>query len=418
MITENVSQEVLIVDDVPENLQLLAAILTGEDLEVSFANSGQQAIETVTFAPPDIILLDISMPEMDGFEVCRRLKENPDTKDIPVIFLTALTNPENIVKGFQTGGVDYVTKPFNTEELIARVKTHLELKRRREEVNEYTKRLMELNQEQILLNSVLNQQKNTIELKNKDLTDSIEYAKIIQSSLLTQNEKIKTLFKNSFLLFIPKDKVSGDFYFFEKIGDEIVAIVADCTGHGVPGAFVSVLGITLLIQIVKHDKITEPSEIHKLLDRQFIDILSENNGSDFITDGMDVAICRLNPNTNEMKFSGSKRPLLIRRGNQILKYKASLNSVGGYRCDFNKEFQSHIIELKKNDIIYLFSDGYADQFGGEKNKKFGTKRFGHLLKDLPADITKQKEKLLSVFYGWKGKQEQIDDVSIFAFKYQ
>ncbi len=150
---EKSEHEVLIVDDVPENLQVLGNILNENELDVSFASSGQQALAAVAFEPPDIILLDISMPEMDGFEVCQRLKSNPETKKIPVIFLTARTSSESIIKGFELGAVDYVTKPFNASELVSRVFTHLEVYKSRQLIQKQIKELEQKNKELHELNA-------------------------------------------------------------------------------------------------------------------------------------------------------------------------------------------------------------------------------------------------------------------------
>jgi DNA-binding response OmpR family regulator len=415
-VTEKI-YEILIVDDVPENLQLLAAILYGENYKVNFSSSGKRALQLISAKLPDLILLDISMPEMDGYEVCTKLKSNPDTKDIPVIFLTALANSENIIKGLQFGGVDYVTKPFNTDELLARVKTHLELKTKREQVEHYAKILSEKTQEQLLLNSILNQQKIIIQQKNKDLTDSIEYATVIQNSLLPSRLKIKGLFPNNFIIFKPKDIVSGDFYYFHKVDNKVVVVVADCTGHGVPGAFVAVLGITLLNQIIAHDKITDPSTILYSLDKEFTNMVTSNNPVEKNRDGIDVAICTFNLDNSTIDFCGAKRPLYIRRKNDVLHYKGNMYSIAGYFTDKEKNFTTIKIEVNHGDCIYMCTDGYSDQFGGERSKKFSTKRFLELLQLCPENFNEHGRIIEETFDSWIGNKEQIDDVLVIGLKY-
>ncbi len=414
---QNKNYEILIVDDIPANLELLSNILYSNGLDISFADSGQQALESVAYQAPDLILLDISMPEMDGYEVCRRLKQNPETKDIPVIFLTALSDTENIVKGFQVGGHDYVTKPFNSEELLARVNTHLELQDKKNEVEVYAEQLLKLNNKQMKLNEKLNEQKAVIEQKNKDLTASIDYAKIIQNSLLPAYEHLKNYFNESFIIYIPKDIVSGDFYYFQEVDNKKIMIAADCTGHGVPGALISMLGISLLNQIILHEKNTLPSKILKKLDQEFTSMLNNSKQKEKSKDGIDLAICVYDLTTHKLVFGGSKRPVYLIRNNELKNVKGSLHSIGGI-YQTGKDYKDHKFEIKKGDTIFIFSDGYPDQFGGKRYKKFTTKRFKKLLLEIhQKPMAEQRQILLDRFMEWKGQREQIDDVLVLGFRF-
>lgn len=408
--------KVLIVDDIPENLHLLNLVLQGVDMEVVRAQSGAEALMKITECMPDLVLLDISMPEMDGYEVCRIIKSTPEIAEIPVIFLSALANSEYTIKGFEVGGVDYVTKPFGHEELIARVKTHIELKRHKEQIEKYSKKFVELSQEQILLNSILQQQKSEIERKNKDLTDSIDYAKLIQDSLLPSICRLESYFKEVMMILYPKNQVSGDFYYFEYIDNKLVVLVADCTGHGVPGAFVSVLGFTLSNQIIKHEHVTDPETILTLLDRQFFALLSNSSRNTNSTDGMDVAVCVFDFEERKFTFSGSKRPVVVVRDNEPITLKPSHYSIGGYKGSSEKSFTSQDFYYKENDMVFMFSDGYADQFGGENIRKIGSKEFYKLLSQGGISLTEKREKLVKYFHEWKGTVEQIDDVLILGLK--
>jgi len=409
---------VLTVDDIPKSLQILGNILDEHKIDISFATSGKQAILLAETNLPDLILLDISMPEMDGYEVCKKIRASETTKEIPVIFLTAHTETQNIIEGFNSGGQDYVTKPFNPEELLARVFTHIELKNKRLELKKQTKELSELNLQ-------LKDQKNEISQKNKFLTDSIGYAQIIQNSLLSHIDKLKTYFPNSFIFFRPKDIVSGDFYFFDKIerpeseyhANSVIA-AADCTGHGVPGALLTVLGITLLKQMIVYDKQANPAEILYRLNHEITNTLANTDNTERSQDGMDIAICNIDTKKNLLTFSGCKRSIYLIRNKQLTEIRGSIHSVGGYYDKDKKEFKNQYFALEKGDRIYMFSDGFTDQFGGERNKKFTSKRFRNLLIDssvLP--INEQFDAVNQTWLNWKENNEQVDDVLLLCFEF-
>lgn len=234
---------ILIIDDNPKNLQVLGNYLQLEGYLVEFAMNGESALDWTRRAEFDLILLDIMMPGMDGFEVCKVIKNEPMNQNTPVIFLTAKVDTESIVNGFDLGAVDYVIKPFNQKELIARVKTQIEIKRSRDEIARNLKE---------------------IEYKNKLITYSIQYARTIQAAVLKASLNGSDFFPEQFCLYLPKDIVSGDFYWFHRIENKLLAGVFDCMGHGIPGAFMSILGVTLLNETVIMEKITEP---HLILTR-------------------------------------------------------------------------------------------------------------------------------------------------------
>ncbi len=274
---------ILIVDDTPQNIQVLGRILYDNGYNVSIASSGSGALQSVKNKIPDLILLDIQMPGMDGFEVCTQLKNCNETKDIPVIFLTALTETGSVLKGFNLGAVDYITKPFNAAELTARVSTHLELKRAKEKI-EAEKAVIET------LNTTLKNTNGKLESAYNDIKAGINYAKRIQENIMQSLDFLSEKGINHFLIYKPKDIISGDFYWVQHFDEKIFIAVADCTGHGVPGALLSVLGHNLLFQIVNMENIHNPEEILYHLSYKFRRILRQE-----ITlshDGMDISIMR------------------------------------------------------------------------------------------------------------------------------
>ncbi len=403
--TENKDHKILIVDDISENIRVLGSILLAEEYKISYTSNGEDAIKMAKTNDFDLILLDVMMPNMNGFEVCEILRSDIKTKEIPIIFLTAKVDTNSIVKGFNLGAQDYVTKPFNTEELLARVRLHLELKVNRERIKKYAAKQEELN-------SILNDQLNIIEQKNKNLMDSIDYANIIQQSLFPSFDVLKEQFSDSFIFLRAKNIVSGDFYFFKKVFENFIIVAADCTGHGVPGSLLTMLGITYIQQALNKN-IENPSKILDYLDNKINEVFKDSN----LGNGMDVGICSFNTQKNSIIFSGAKRPLFLIRDGELIEYKGSVATIGEFFPGFHKEFTEAKITIQKDDILYMTSDGFSDQFGGSKNKKFGSKQFKELLVEVSTlDIDKQKEKLSDKLNEWIGENEQVDDILVVGIK--
>lgn len=253
-----------------------------------------------------------------------------------------------------------------------------------------------------------------LEEKNRDITSSIEYAKRIQEAILPSRETIFKKLKKVFILYQPKDIVSGDFYWFaEEAGVKIFAVV-DCTGHGVPGAFMSMIGHNLLHQIVLEKGITEPGEILNNLHRGVQEALRQGHNEINTNDGMDVSIIAINDSTREIKWAGANRPLVIIDNNGIMtRIDGNKFPIGGAQLDHNRVFSTRTITIENASMAYMFSDGYADQFGGDKGKKFMVKRFHDLLGEIHRlSAEEQKERLKKSFEDWRQNHEQVDDVLI------
>lgn len=255
--------------------------------------------------------------------------------------------------------------------------------------------------------------------KNRDITSSIEYAKRIQEAILPSKELIYDSLKNAFILYKPKDIVSGDFYWFGiKNGYKIMAVV-DCTGHGVPGAFMSMIGHNLLNQIVQEKAITDPGEILNNLHKGIQEALKQGQNQVNTNDGMDVSLVAIHHEKNEVKWAGAFRPLVIIRANGTLeKLDGNKFPVGGAQLNVDRVFTTHTISVSKNDSIYMSSDGYADQFGGEKGKKFMVKKFNEILCNIHLqDMNGQKNRLENEIEQWRGHHEQVDDVLVAGIRF-
>ncbi len=254
-----------------------------------------------------------------------------------------------------------------------------------------------------------------ITVKNREITDNVNYAKRIQSAILPDLNKVYESFGNSFVLYLPKDIVSGDFYSFFKIENTAIIIAADCTGHGVTGAFLSVVGNSLLTQIISERKITDPGKILDCLHEEMINILNQRNTES--TDGMDIAICSYESSSKILKYAGANRPLWLIRNSELIVYTPNKFPVGGLQITHEESFMTHEIRLEKNDAYYIFSDGYADQFGGENGKKLMTKKFKELLLSIQhLNMAEQKFFLTDYLEKWMNRNEQVDDVLVIGVK--
>ncbi len=253
-----------------------------------------------------------------------------------------------------------------------------------------------------------------LEEKNKEVMDSITYAKRIQSAILPPSKVVKEYLNNSFVFYRPKDIVAGDFYWMERSGDTILFAACDCTGHGVPGAMVSVVCNNGLNRAVREYGLNEPGKIldktREIVAREFAQ--SEED----VNDGMDIALCAMEGNV--LKYAGANNPLwLIRAGtNEVTEFKATKQPIG--KLDNPVAYETHAVLLNPGDTIYIFSDGLADQFGGEKGKKFKSSNFKRLLLTMQdEDLGRQQELIHDAFENWKGDLEQIDDVCIIGVRY-
>ncbi len=264
----------------------------------------------------------------------------------------------------------------------------------------------------------LQDSKKLIETQNKKISESIQYAQRIQQSIIPSSDLIKKFLPESFILYRPKDVVSGDFpWFFEK-GDDIYIAAVDCTGHGVPGAMLSLIGCFLLNEINSHAYSLNPNEILDLLHTKVIHTLKQHGDNIQSTDGMDIALCKINLKENEVQFSGAYRPLYLVKGDMLEQFKGDRKSIGGRDIKKEIKFTNHQFKVQKGDTLYFFSDGLPDQFGGSEELKYGPKR----IRDL---VVQHSKKEMNAIYNlleqdlsqWQGDGPQIDDILLFGIRF-
>lgn len=299
--------------------------------------------------------------------------------------------------------------------LVIRIRTQaLEKAKKRleQEVNKATKEIREQKAQ-------LEVAYGEIEEKNRDITDSINYAERIQEASLPFKETLKSIFQEYLLLYRPRDIVSGDFYWVHEEDDKLIVIVADCTGHGVPGAFMSLIGNSLLNQIVREQKIHKPSEILETLDQEIINALKQDQEDPKSSDGMDITVCTLHKHGKKIEFAGANNAAYLVINDKMVKIPAEPIGIGGVHPKIKvKKFKNHVLDIQGEVCVYMLSDGYIDQNGGDKDKKFMSGRFRRMLNQIHSKpFYKQKQILEETLDNWKGDKEQRDDIIVLGFKY-
>ncbi len=289
------------------------------------------------------------------------------------------------------------------------LESNQEIQEQKEEIEAQSEQLSIIN-EQITI------QRDDILYQKTQITDSIRYASRIQSVMLPQQELLDEIFTENMVFWKPQEVVSGDFYWAKKIKNFTIFAAADCTGHGVPGAFMSMLGISFLNEIVSKSRFDKSNDILGLLRKRIKTALHQTGKENEATDGMDIALCVLDNENNILQFSGAYNPLYLIRDNQLQVIKADRQPIAIYPKE--RDFTYNEIEVRKGDVIYISSDGFIDQFGGEHNEKLKSVRFKQLLLDVHAKPMKEQRELMNEYIvNWMGeKNTQIDDILVFGVK--
>ncbi len=285
------------------------------------------------------------------------------------------------------------------------------------EFNEYN----ELKSVLLVSNDITDRKKIEVEVqnKNKKITESINYAQRIQEAILPDQKRIFAMLPEYFMYYKPKDVVSGDFPWFLETENDIFVAAVDCTGHGVPGAMLSLIGYFLLNDIVKSQKVTEPGKILDLLDESVTRTLRQDVEGNQMRDGMDIALCKINKKLNQIEYAGAHRPLFQLRKSEVLEYKGNKFAIGGGKFSNQTLFTNHLIDIQKGDSFYFCSDGFTDQFGEKEVKKIGSARLRNLILSCEntKNFSKLEKKFSDYFEEWKGSQKQLDDLLLIGIRF-
>jgi serine phosphatase RsbU (regulator of sigma subunit) len=403
---------ILYIDDEEDNLTVFHATFR-RDFQIHLANSGKEGLEIMKEYDIQLVITDQRMPEMTGIEFLERII--PDYPDCIRMVLTGFSDVEAIIQAINKGRVyRYITKPWNKDELKITIDRALETYDLKQQNKKLIEDLKDANQN--LEQKVIERTKQ-IEQQKREITDSIHYASRIQSALLPPNVDLDRYLPSYFILNKPRDIVSGDYYWVSCKDNKVIVAVADCTGHGVPGAFMSILGIAFLNEIINKTEIIIANEILNELRHHIIESLHQRGGEDETRDGIEMALCIVDFENNDLQYAGAFRPLYLIRHNELIELKGDNMPIGVYEDD-QTSFKNKELQFKENDIIYLFSDGFVDQLGGPDRKTFRSRRFKKLLVNnnhLP--LNEQKALLEKTYDEWRQNIEQIDDIMVMGVKF-
>ncbi|MBP6311965.1 MAG: SpoIIE family protein phosphatase [Flavobacteriales bacterium] len=361
------------------------------------------------------VLLSLGRGVFPGTKVRTTNDEIGDMSTALTSLVEGLKRTTDFSHAVAAGDFEATFEPLSEDDMLG----HALLKMRdelgqRERVLEM--KVLERTEEVMRQKEEVEKQSKKVEELYINVTDSIKYAKRLQESILPPERRIKELLPDSFVYYRPKDIVSGDFYWFEKVADRVVFAAVDCTGHGVPGAFMSLIGHNGLNQAVKDKARARPSEMLRDLNRIAYEALHKDREEYVVRDGMDMALCSFDPEKRILEYAGANCPLYLVRDNEVLQFTPDKNAIGSYDLD-GTQFTDHRITLMEGDMVYIFSDGYADQFGGEKGKKFLYRRFRELLVSIAKEPTHlQRDQLQDAFMGWRGNHEQVDDILVIGMR--
>jgi phosphoserine phosphatase RsbU/P len=307
-----------------------------------------------------------------------------------------------------TGSTEIVTLSTRFNKMIAELE---------ELYNDLEQKVKDRTAEVVAQKVEIEAQRDLLAEQQKHILDSIHYAKRLQNAILPTNDFVYELFPNSFILYLPKDIISGDFYWFHQHGNKRYFSAIDCTGHGVPGALVSMVGQNWFNYAVKDLSLEVPSDILDALNDGVMSTFKERDDDSSVKDGMDLALCCVDYDTMKLSYAGAYNPVLIISDGEINQIKGDKFPIGAFFRGIKGKFKNHEIDVKAGDLIYVFSDGYADQFGGGTNSKFLTKRFRQLIVDIHQEpMNVQKEILERTIKEWMGREEQIDDITVIGIK--
>jgi len=395
--------KILFLEDNPNDVELIQFEL--KKAKFSFhsliAGNKNEFVEALYKNKPDIVLSDHSLPQFDSLAALQIVKDS--SLNLPFILVTGTVSEEFAVACIKNGADDYILKN-NIKRLPSAIISALNKKN--------------LKTENIIIKKINDELKKAyiiIEQKNKMITDSLNYAKFIQTKILPDGSKLNEIFSHSFIFFKPKDIVSGDFYWFAADINRFICAMVDCTGHGVPGALLSITAYHLLEEVFWAMNITRPAEILHELNRKIWSVFNPDK-KDSIKDGMEIAICSFHLENKTLEFAGAKRPLFLIRNKELQIIKGSRAPIGGLES-LIPNYENVNINLQPFDRIYLFSDGFYDQFNNNYDERLGMKHFkSFLLSTVNTDMKAQKKIFENYFDSWKGENEQIDDVLVIGIE--
>lgn len=397
--------KIVVLEKDPSKVLRIEKVLLENSLSFTLTaiSSKEKLSSVLEVFSPDIILFDDQFSELSSMEALFIARSK--YQDVPFIIITDYLFESRALECIQAGADDYVLK-----DSLARLPLAIKNVHKRILAQQEKKEVLALHEE-------LTHAYQEIEENNKSMTDSINYAKLIQEAMLPEKAVLTNYFPNSLIIFRPKDIVSGDFYWFVERDNKLLIAVADCTGHGVPGSLMSMIGYSLLNEIVNVKKIREPAEILSKLNKGIRRTLKQDKTGNQRCDGMDIALCSIDREQRIIEFAGANRHLVYFRDKTMEMVKGNKFGIGGLHDESIITFTNNCVHYDEGDIIYMCTDGYADQFGGSKGKRMMTRNMNKILeKSLSFGVAEQEQLLNHWLDKWQGNYEQTDDILLIGIQ--
>ena len=412
MVDSDPIYSILYIDDEENNLTSFKSTFR-RDYHIHVASSGEQALEIMDKHNIQVVITDQKMPDMSGIEFLEKIV--PLFPDCMRMIMTGFSDMDAIIQAINKGNIyRYISKPWNREDLKITIDSALEVYNLKSQNKHLIDGLKEANQN---LERKVMERTRQIEQQRLNMTDSIHYARRIQRALMLPSDELEKILPSHFILNKPKDIVSGDYYWVAHKDGCLIIAVADCTGHGVPGAFMSIMGINFLNEIVnKIGGTIKANEVLNELRDKLIKSLGQTGHRDEAKDGMEMALCVVDADNHRLHYSGAFRPMYLLRQDELIVIAGDRMPIGIYN-EKDVPFTNKEISFMENDMIYLFTDGYVDQIGGLDRKKFKSVRFKELLKEIHDKPLKEQGSILKEEHEiWRSGSEQIDDIMILGVR--
>lgn len=402
---------ILYIDDEENNLVSFKSTFRRE-YHIHTASSGEEGLEIMEKHHIQVVITDQRMPDMTGIEFLEKIV--PLYPDCMRMIMTGYSDMEAVIQAINKGNIyRYISKPWNREDLKITIDSALEVYNLKSQNKHLIDDLKEANQN---LELKVMERARQIEQQRLNIKDSLHYARRIQKALMLPSEEMEKILPSHFILNKPKDIVSGDYYWVAHKEDRLIIAVADCTGHGVPGAFMSIMGINFLNEIVNKAENIRANEILNELREKLIKSLGQTGQRDETKDGMEMALCVVDAGNQRLQYSGAFRPMYLLRQDELIVIKGDPMPIGIYN-DYEVPFTNKEVPFRKNDMIYLFTDGYVDQIGGLERKTFKSIRLKKLLKEIhDKSMTVQRKILREEHEIWRSGSEQIDDIMVLGVR--
>jgi len=400
--------KILVADSSEKMLTSIQSIVRKYNLNYEFIYTpdGRNACKIAAQINPDIIILNPDLNHFNGYRALKILKRLPQTRDIPTILISS---SKNIKEAYYTGADDFVNISFTELELLFRIKFALSLSDNLKKLKQQNHLLQKQSEE-------VKRQYRLMESQRKDIIDDITYSRHIQNAIMPTKESLSLLFRECFVFNKPKRIVSGDFFWISFKEDKAIVAVADCTGHGISGAFLTIAGTAFLNEIINFCK-ADPSEILNQLRTRIMRLLNQKGLEGEASDGMDISLCVFDFDHNKLSYAGANNAVYLVRKNGTLEILNPDRMPIGIHENFTRSFGNQEKNIEKGDMIYMFSDGYADQFGGPGDQKFRYKRFQNLCVELhDKPMNQQYERFERTMDEWIGHRDQIDDMLIIGLR--